>query len=177
MGASNVALVFAYWGALPGAPFRLLTFMALTALDADDPPRFWGGRDALAQALGRSVPPEPDDDDDSDEAAAVRRQRKRAHEAVRIGLKELVATGAVTVAKEARAGRRAEYRLHLTPAHPGSGALAHPGSAVRDNPGAGPGSPRTEALTHPGPEEEGGGPRTPRGQDHLGRSLYLAANQ
>ena len=55
MGAGNVGLVYARWGHLPHAPFRVLAYMALRTLDDGDPPRFWGGRESLAVALGRSA--------------------------------------------------------------------------------------------------------------------------
>lgn len=41
---------------LDHAPTRALVFMAVTALDDDDAPAFYAGRDALAHALGKTGP-------------------------------------------------------------------------------------------------------------------------
>lgn len=177
MGASNVAAVYTSWAGLNHVPFRLLAYMALVTLDRDDPPRFWGGRDDLAHAIGRRVPREPDDTDTSEAAAAVRRQRKQAHEAVRVALAELKAVGVVVQVKQARLGVRAEYTLHLTPAQAGSQTPAQAGSPVLPQAGAGPASGRYETPTQPAPEEEAGTAGTPRGEDPASRSLSLAARR
>ena len=111
MGAANVAACYAMWGAelrTKHAAFRLLTFMANTALDTDDKPRFWGGRDALVYALGHTL---PDVDDDSE---AAKKQRRSLYESVRQNLAELAAAGAIEQLVHARQGQRAEYALHLT---------------------------------------------------------------
>lgn len=98
MGAGNVAAVVTYWSHLEGAPYKLLVQMALSAKDADDPALFWGGPDMLAGALGRRPPHDAAD-----------------HRAVRRGLKQLRAVGAITDAKRAGPGQRAEYALMLRP--------------------------------------------------------------
>lgn len=177
MGASNVAAVYTSWAGLNHVPFRLLAYMALVTLDRDDPPRFWGGRDDLAHAIGRRVPREPDDTDASESAAAVRRQRKQAHEAVRIALAELKAVGVVVQVRKARLGVRAEYTLHLTPAQAGSQTPAQAGSPLLGQAGRGPGSGRYETPTQTAPEEESGLPGTLRGEDRRSTSLSLAARR
>ncbi len=112
MGASNVKLVYAQWGHLADRPFRLLVHMALVTLDDDrdgrPARRYWQGREALAGALGRSL---PSPDDTTDDARA---RRAAAFEAVRSALKSLVDAGAVARGDSvARSGHRAEYVLHL----------------------------------------------------------------
>lgn len=52
MGGTLATQVYTYWKHLPDRPHRLLVHMALTCKDADRPPRYWGGRDALCSALG-----------------------------------------------------------------------------------------------------------------------------
>jgi hypothetical protein len=146
MGASNVAAVYARWTGLNHVPFRLLAYMALVSLDRDEPPRFWGGRDDLAGAIGRTLPREPDDTDTDPSAVAARRQRRAAHEAVRAGLRELKDVGAITTAKHARQGLRAEYLLHL------SQPQDQPAPVAQDQPVPRTGSACVEAQTHPGPE-------------------------
>jgi hypothetical protein len=96
MGASNVAAVFIYWRRLPHAPFRLLVYMALVSMDADDPPKYWGGWQALAEALGRKMP-------------ATHADRV----AVTTALTTLRQEGAISRAVNPARGRRAEYLLHL----------------------------------------------------------------
>jgi hypothetical protein len=105
MGAGNVALVFARWGQLNHAPFRALTYMAHRSLDNDNPPRFWGGREEIAFALGRVVPEGLDD--------SSIRQRKAALEAVKDVMKALKAAGAVTQVQASKPGQRAVYVLNL----------------------------------------------------------------
>jgi hypothetical protein len=121
MGASNVKSVYANWAHLSHGPFRLLAYMALTSLDADPVPRFWGGRESLAVAYGRlermtsraSV---------SEEHA---REREAAYVAVKRALRALKDAGAITLLNVPGPGHQGEYRLHLDgPAHasaPGEG--------------------------------------------------------
>ena len=105
MGAGNVGLVYARWGHLSHAPFRVLAYMALRTLDDDDPPQFWGGRESLAVALGRIVP-KPQDEQS-------RRERKAAFEAVKEMTTVLKKAGAVELVEAARPGRNAVYALNL----------------------------------------------------------------
>jgi hypothetical protein len=99
VGASNVSKVFAYWAHLNHRDQLALVFMANTALDADDPPRYFGGWEALARALGFDV---------SDE--------RNAAEQVRRVLAALAKAGAVVSSSRARMNIRAEYALALEPA-------------------------------------------------------------
>lgn len=108
MGAGNVKRAYAYWGALDHAPFRVLAFMALTSLDEDVPPAYWGGRESLALALGRMVPLES-------EAPEVIRERRAAFRAVDRVIKDLTKAGAITVLEVAGNRRNAKYALRLTP--------------------------------------------------------------
>lgn len=108
MGAKNVKTVYANWAHLRDGPFRLLVFMANTALDSDVEPRYWGGREALAIALGRfrriagGRTPE-------EEA----RERDAAYLAVKRALRQLKNSGAITTLNVAGPGTRSDYRLNL----------------------------------------------------------------
>ncbi len=126
MGAGNVGLVYARWGKLPHAPFRVLAYMALRTLDDDDPPMFWGGRESLAVALGRIVP-KPQDEQS-------KRERKAAFEAVKDVTSTLRRFGAIELVEEARPKRNAVYALNLhrlmvgaesPPSPPEPSALGH----------------------------------------------------
>lgn len=108
MGAGNVKLVFARWGDLPGNAFRALIFMAVTSMDEDDPPLFWGGRESLAVALGRTVPDSDLDDDES------RLEREATFKAVKRTVQDLAKAGAITTVNVARPGRNAVYALNLS---------------------------------------------------------------
>ena len=107
MGASNVKAVYAQWGDLTNNAFRLLAYMALVSMDADNPPRYWGGREDLAAALGREVPPENDDDPE------VTRKRNVAFKAQRDATGVLSQRGAIKAIKNARGGQRQEWALNL----------------------------------------------------------------
>lgn len=107
MGAANVKAVYELWPALPGAAFRTLAYMALVSKDADSPPRYWGGREDLAAALGREVPPENEEDAD------VTRQRNAAFKAVRDATSLLTKLGAIVLLRQARGGQRQEWALNL----------------------------------------------------------------
>lgn len=113
MGAGNVALVYARWGHLPDRAFRLLGFMALISLDKDAQPMFWGGREALAGALGRQTPEEPAEGDMSPRAVQARKDRRADFEAVKSGMRTLVDNSVVEVSARARPGRNAQYLLRL----------------------------------------------------------------
>lgn len=113
MGAGNVAQVYARWAHLPDRAFRLLVFMSLISLDHDAEPKFWGGREQLAGALGRITPPEPAQGDTSARAEQARKDRRADFEAVKSGIRDLVDNHVIEVASRARPGRNAEYRLCL----------------------------------------------------------------
>lgn len=101
MGAGNVKAVYGRWGHLPHQPFRVLAFMALTALDDASPPSYWGGHRTLATAaLGRGLSTPLTESD---------------YRAVRRAVAELERVGVVTVAKPSSPGRNASYLLNLVP--------------------------------------------------------------
>ncbi|MCP2255090.1 hypothetical protein LY13_003864 [Prauserella aidingensis] len=110
MGASNVAAVYARWSHLDHAPFRLLAYMALTALDTprEGKParRYFGGRDALADALGYAVPATVSDDEAQREYARATRNVKKA-----VGA--LSRAGAIETVVKPAPGRQGEYALRL----------------------------------------------------------------
>lgn len=108
MGAGNAKKAYAYWGDLPDGPLRLLVFMSLTALDADDPPTFHRGREALAVGLGRAVA-----DRQTDDPAEVA-DRRRAFKAVDRMICALKDAGAITQLRPAGPGHAAVYALNLT---------------------------------------------------------------
>jgi hypothetical protein len=107
MGASLVKLAYerALEAQLDHAPMRVLTFMAVTALDktstktGDPPDRYYYGRIPLARALGygRTNP----DDADS----------KAAHSAVARAVQTLLDEGVIKLRESAHSGRSAEYDL------------------------------------------------------------------
>lgn len=100
MGASNVVAAYTYWrGRLSHRDLHALVFMAVTALDSDRPPVYYGGWEAVAQALGLDL--------EGNRASAKRTTVK--------ALTALTEVGAITSSGMARAGVRAEYALNLTP--------------------------------------------------------------
>ncbi|ALQ31221.1 hypothetical protein AA310_05810 [Arthrobacter sp. YC-RL1] len=99
MGASNVAMVFAHWAHLDHREARALTYMANVSLDADFPPVYFGGWEALAAALGADI----DSKRESSRRTAVR------------VLGALAKAGAIVSSGKARTGVRAEYALALDP--------------------------------------------------------------
>lgn len=97
MGAQNVAKVFANWRHLSHRDAHALTFMALISLDADNPPVYFGGWEALASALGYDC----------------EGKRDNAKEQFRRTISALVSSGAVVSSGQARLRVRAEYALAL----------------------------------------------------------------
>lgn len=112
MGARLVKMAYAYAVDIPLKPneFRLLAFMALSALDADESPRYFDSREASALALGRRV-----EDDSEDISEADKRERLAAFEAVKTAIRGLVAVGAIVRVKSGRSGQRAEFAIRLSP--------------------------------------------------------------
>lgn len=100
MGASNVTKVFTNWRHLSHREARALAFMANMALDADKPPVYFGGWQAVASALGLDC----------------EGKRKSAEEVYRKTLASLGTAGAVVSSGQAKLGVRAEYALALDPA-------------------------------------------------------------
>jgi hypothetical protein len=111
MGAGNVALVLSNWATLPDAAFRVLVQMALTGLDKDSPPKYYGGRSPLLHAMGREKH-EPAD-----------------FQALKRAIASLVDTGAISVDNYATKHRPATYSLHLwgTPGVPVERKTGTPG--------------------------------------------------
>lgn len=169
MGASNAIAVFTYWGALPHRAHRLLTFMALHSLDQGRPGqparRYWGGREAMAAALG-PLAPEPAVGDDSPSAVAARVRRETAFRLVRRALRDLVDAGALREVRRGRVGQRSEYELLLSGLpeegrdDPPEGGREGPPEQGRDGPGGG--SSRSGEGGRSGPPKEyRGTPGTP----------------
>lgn len=125
MGIRNVEAVYARWSLhLPHLPFRVLVWMAYRSLDADDPPRFWGGWEELAYAGGRMVPPRDDTDKDAT------RERAAASKAVRDAVRLLRERGAIRMTRRAAPGVNTDYSLNL---FDGTGD-AHRTASPVDNP-------------------------------------------
>jgi hypothetical protein len=99
MGAGNAKAVYALWGHLPHAPFRLLCYMALVTLDDD--PRYYAGTEGLAVALGMH----PDAGD---------AERRNINRAVSRSMKTLMDDKAITVTRRPAPGRYTEYTLSLS---------------------------------------------------------------
>lgn len=125
MGARLVAAAFVLWPHLPHAQFRMLTGMALRALDPPGkdgrpPMLYFDGEDGLVDLLGRS--------------------RSQAYDV----LAALRKAGAVSVVEAGRSRHRAVYKLALDvfqgPEHPdaiGSGTPGREGSGTPGHTGSG----------------------------------------
>ena len=102
MGANHATTIYATWGdRLNGNAFRLLIHMALTSLDSDNPPHYWGGREGLAAALGRPNDP-------------------AGWQAVKRATQVLVAAGAITNVRQARKNSGTnKWRINLFPGQEG----------------------------------------------------------
>jgi hypothetical protein len=109
VGAKLIKRAYIYAIDVPLTPneFRLLNWMALTALDEDVTPRYFDSRESSALALGRRVV----DDGYGDEAD--QRYRAAAFEAVKVAYRGLVNLRAITRIKAGRNGQRTEYAIHL----------------------------------------------------------------
>lgn len=145
MGAANVAAVYAYWKHLDHAPVRLLAYMALITYDhAKDgkPARtYWGGREALAEALGHKCPPEGD--------AEAEEQRKRAFRNLAKTISVLARAGAVTLVQKPAPGKNAVYRVELNASTSGNRTLLPEVTNASTSGGS-------TLLPQVVPEEEGG---------------------
>ncbi|MBF4606936.1 hypothetical protein [Curtobacterium sp. VKM Ac-1393] len=107
------AIVFAQRVPLAPNEFRLLVYMALTALDADAKPRYFASRESSAFALGFAIPDEPAPGDP--DAVKIERQRTNAFQRVKVATTGLVRRGAIASERRGREGQRAEYSLRLRP--------------------------------------------------------------
>ena len=109
MGASLVKAAFEQFPDLPDVAMRALLHMAVTAKDNDETPTYWGGRDALASALGRSVVDLAAESTDGagDVVAATYRAISRV-------IETLTVAKAISRTNRPAPGRNAVYRLHLS---------------------------------------------------------------
>lgn len=104
-----VKRTFIYAADVPLTPneFRLLQWMALTALDEDVTPRYFDSQESSALALGRRVL-DAACGDESDQL-----YRAASLQAVKVATQGLVKLRAVTRIRDGRTGQRAEYAIHL----------------------------------------------------------------
>lgn len=111
MGAQLVgkAFTFGVEHDLNPNEMRLLTWMALRALDKDQPPRYFAAREESAYGLGRRVPDEPAPDDPDHDR--LQQQRAAAFQSVKVAIQGLAKKGAIRRARRGREGQRAEYIL------------------------------------------------------------------
>ncbi len=105
MGAQLVgrAIAFAAQNDLKPNEYRLLVFMALTALDSDQQPRYFASREESAFALGRMIA----DKTTTDPSALA--AREAAFKAVKLATQGLVRLGAIDRIERGRNGHRAVY--------------------------------------------------------------------
>jgi hypothetical protein len=157
MGAQLVgrAIAFAAMNDLKPNEYRLLIFMALTALDTDQPPRYFASREESAFGLGRRVA--DGHTTDPDEIAA----RDAAFKAVKLAVQGLVKCGAIERLQRGRSGRRAEFAVTFrgTKSVPLKGTESVPLRGTKSVP-AGVRNPSPQGTTDE-PQEELGR-RTPR---------------
>lgn len=108
MGAQLVGKVFVFAAANDMKPteFRLLAFMAHTALDSDNPPRYFGSREMSAFGIGRMV-----EDDSPNLTDQQRSDRSAAFQAVKVATQGLVRMGAIERLQRGRLGHRATFAL------------------------------------------------------------------
>lgn len=156
MGARLVAEVYERWSHLPHHAFRVLAYMALTALDGADEPLYYGGRERLAGALGV-----PMTDVDPHAAALAHR---RAFKALDRAMRSLYVAGCVAQVGRPAPGRNSTYRLDLkaertpldgeceAPTDPvgrGASEATSSGSVDGTHPAGGDNAPRPVGVTHP----------------------------
>lgn len=89
----------------------VLAFMAMTARDDDEVPRYFMQRESTCIALGRMVPDALPKDDPA--AAAVARERAAAFQRLKVVTSELVAAGVLKRLKRGQKNQRAEYALTI----------------------------------------------------------------
>src|SRR5882757_10738811 len=109
MGASLVKAAYEQYPHLPDHAMRALVYMAVTAKDNDEAPTYWGGRDALASAIGHAVVDLGDGSTESDGDA-----RDAAYRAVGRAIESLTVAKAISRAGRAAPGRNAAYQLHVS---------------------------------------------------------------
>lgn len=160
MGAGNVSRVYKEWSCLEHRPFRALAYMALVSMDRDDPPKYWGGRDDLAVALGYPMPESPAEDDKSPEAARAREVRARGHNATKKVAGELVKQGAVLRIRQGSFRSHAVFALLFPPAKVTPQGSPTTGSATEGTRQGSPTPPKPvlEGTSHGSPREPLRGP-------------------
>lgn len=99
MGYANIAKVFTYWRHLGHREVRLLTYFALQSRDDDSPPRYFGGWQSGAEALGLDP---------------FGKRHRSAAEVFRKTSASLRQAGAI-VSSGSTGGSRSEYALTLDP--------------------------------------------------------------
>jgi len=109
MGAGNALQVLHGWAHLPPNARFILLQMALTILDEDQRPRWWGGDDLLLAALGRQDPPR---DDVSDEAERIRNANGAT---LRKAISDALRAGALEYAIRPSRHRSGEYWVRWSP--------------------------------------------------------------
>lgn len=112
MGAELVGLVFAGYSSLPGNQFKVLSRMALAALDKPNKERpasiYFGGWEPLSMALGRDLPYL------SGDSEALAKRRKALQQEVSKICSQLRTAGAIEpVEKHPRMGTRQAFLLTL----------------------------------------------------------------
>ncbi len=88
---------------------NVLIWMALTARDDDDPPRYFARREETCYALGRMVPDAPAPD--APDREQIARERAAAFQRLKVVIGELVAAGLLERVKRGQRNQRAEYAL------------------------------------------------------------------
>jgi hypothetical protein len=83
--------------------------MALTSMDKGNPPEYFGGRDALAEALGHKLPAK------DDTSAAAERTRAGAYASTKRVIRLLHGVGAIETIESGTFRRNAVYALRLRP--------------------------------------------------------------
>jgi hypothetical protein len=94
MGVKLATAAYTWWTHIPDRPFRLLVHMCLIAKDTDDNPKFYGAREQMILALG--LPDAPTSD-----------------QMVSRAVRQLLDSGALVRATNARFGRRAEFWVRV----------------------------------------------------------------
>lgn len=121
MGLKLVKRAFTTFATVKVSPDArlVLLFMALTARDDDDPPRYFARREETCYALGRMVPDAPTEDDP--ERDRIERERAAAFQRLKVVTSELVDAGLLERLKRGQRNQRAEYALILhSPGHSGT---------------------------------------------------------
>lgn len=129
MGLKLIKRAFATFGDvhLSGDARTVLLYMAMTARDDGDPPRYFARREETVYVLGRRVPDRLPAT--HPRAAEVDRQRAAAFQRLKVVTAELVAAGFLERVKRGQRNQRAEYAIRLPhPFDAGTDSLPHEGT-------------------------------------------------